>query len=246
MHMASGTGGRLIVHVGPHKTATSSTQYFLNRLSDHVFKKYGIRVAASDEPSSKAAAFVPNTLQHRAAPSSPPPNKMFVNDSRCDRILAEVRGWLARGENVILSAESFANFANRQRVWALLSAAVRNTTAITAVFAHRYPLAWARSMWEERNKGSFNPQSFINFLLSEPTGEVSPVLAMRLASVVGPANVASFSYDLLRERGSNPAVFLSATSRLLLLARHGPLATRTSERAARTCPRKTSLRPPRP
>ena len=216
MHMASGTSGRLIVHVGPHKTATSSTQYFLNRLSDHVFKKYGIRVAASDEPSSKAAAFVPNTLQHRAAPSSPPPNKMFVNDSRCDRILTEVRGWLARGENVILSAESFANFANRQRVWALLSAAVRNTTAITAVFAHRYPLAWARSMWEERNKGSFNPQSFINFLLSEPTGEVSPVLAMRLASVVGPANVASFSYDLLRERGSNPAVFLVCNATLAL------------------------------
>ena len=206
MHMASGAGRRLIVHVGPHKTATSSTQYFLNSLSDHVFKKDGIRVAASDEPSSKAAASVLNTLLHRAAPSSPQPNKRYVNDAQCDRILAEVRGWLARGENVILSAEGFTNVANHQRVWALLSAAVRNSTAITAVFAHRYPLAWARSWWEQRNVGSFNPQSFMDFLLSEPTGEILPVLAMRLASVVGPANVASFSYDLLRERGSNPAV----------------------------------------
>jgi hypothetical protein len=71
-------------------------------------------------------------------------------------------------------------------------------------------------VWEQRNAGSFNPQSFIDFLLSAPAGETSPVLAMRLASVVGPANVASFSYDLLRERGSNPAVFLVCNVTLAL------------------------------
>ena len=193
----SDIAGRLVVHVGPHKTANSHTQHFLTITADHLFQQYGIRIAAS--LNRKAGAYVPNTLMARVDPSSPHQSPYFVDETRCEHILGHVRRWLARGENVILSAEDFTHVAGDGRVWALLAAAVGNTTAITAVFAHRGVLAWARSLWVESNKQKANPQSFADFALSKlsggsgklyaPASETAPVLAAQLASTVGAANV---------------------------------------------------------
>ena len=43
--VGSGGGGRLVVHVGPHKTGTSSTQYFLVQNAAWLNETYGIKVS---------------------------------------------------------------------------------------------------------------------------------------------------------------------------------------------------------
>ena len=46
-------GGRLVIHVGPHKTGTSSTQYFLVQNVAWLNKTYGIQVSRKGPESAK-------------------------------------------------------------------------------------------------------------------------------------------------------------------------------------------------
>ena len=50
--------GRLVVHAGPHKTGSTSVQQFLSEQRAYLDAAHGIRVAASDTPTTKDGAVI--------------------------------------------------------------------------------------------------------------------------------------------------------------------------------------------
>jgi len=108
--------GRLVVHVGPHKTGTSSTQAFLLQHAEWLSGAFvGLKIAAaSDKTKPKMGCYVPNFLLHHGGGGGgggDPSNWRFVSERAYTGITEEIRGWCAQGSTVILSSEDFSGLS---------------------------------------------------------------------------------------------------------------------------------------
>ena len=104
VHSAVSASPRLIVHVGPHKTGTTSFQVFLYAQRSWLLQNYGITLVGTNHD---AGHYVANTL-----------NKLFggttsinVDNAVYKRLLNEIKNKLhTSGSTVLLSSEGFSRW----------------------------------------------------------------------------------------------------------------------------------------
>mmetsp|Transcript_50397 Transcript_50397/g.114393 ORF Transcript_50397/g.114393 Transcript_50397/m.114393 type:complete len:402 (+) Transcript_50397:167-1372(+) len=155
---------RLIVHVGPHKTGTTSVQHVLFRNKYLIFDKLHVRVGASQRPQE--GTFVAATIENRTHPETRKDyiNK-YVDENRVNFVLRKIRGWLDAGETVVISSETFDQVSTETLVTV---AGWCNST--TFVHAHRAIVDEMHSIWSQIGKSRSNPRSFEDFLVRETDG----------------------------------------------------------------------------
>ena len=225
--IASG-GGRLVLHVGPHKTGTTSTQAFLIEHSEWLHDTFGVHIAAGHRLSrvgaimrQKLGAFVPNTLIARqdarshdsGLSSESAANVRLVSEKHYIAVTSEIARWCGENATVLMSSEDFSGL--RGSAWFSLT---QLCSEITFVMAHRDEAAWARSTWsfhENMNK----PRSFGAFLVDEAPRRWAQGTELldeleRVAS--GASNVVGVSFELLVQENSSMPSFLVCNATLRL------------------------------
>ena len=87
----------LVIHVGPHKTGTTSFQNFLHDNAEWLQRDYGIFVAANETP--KEGAYIPCTIKQQHGRAT---NTQFVNSTRTQELF-QIIGRMPENSPVILS-----------------------------------------------------------------------------------------------------------------------------------------------
>lgn len=167
------TAGHLVVHMGPHKTGTSTLQNFL--ITEQKFISETLRVHVGAEGGAKHGAIIANTMEKQAN-SAGEFNPQYVNPLECERLLEQIRGWLLAGGTVVLSAERFDSVS----VEVLLRLAGLGASETTFVHVHRATANWLRSGWMQGVKNSRNPTSFLQYLVQPLSLEYQGSLFDRL------------------------------------------------------------------
>ena len=193
--------GRLVIHVGPHKTGTSSAQTFLVEHAAWVYSRFGVRIGAAHDPGQpKLGCIIPNTILHRNASlvhlgGRSIVNKRFVSEKQYGQIMSEIRTWCDEGQTVLLSSEDFSGFEAAD--YAPLKALCSD---ISIVHAHREESGWVRSTWGFHEEAAA-PKSLGAFLVDEhPRRWANGVdLLDRIEAAVGPKNTIGVSYEVLLE-----------------------------------------------
>ena len=219
-------GGRLVLHVGPHKTGTTSTQAFLIEHSEWLLNSFGIHVAAGHRLSrvgaimrQKLGAFVPNTLIARQDARAhddglkleSAANVRLVSEKHYIAVTSEIARWCGENATVLMSSEDFSGLHGS--AWFSLT---QLCSDITLVMAHRDEAAWARSTWgfHENMK---KPRSFGAFLVDEGPRRWAQgtELLDELERVAGGAsNVVGVSFELLVQENTSMPSFLVCNATL--------------------------------
>lgn len=155
--------GRLVVHVGPHKTASTYMQHFLVEERLWLSDNFNIHVAAGRSP--KEGAILGNTLLKRR---DGPYQKSLVNESVATETVSDIQKALDANGTVIVSAEVFEHATQEvlQDLIDLVSAA-----RTTFVHVHRDVVDRWRSYWEQLEKSSSNPSTFFEYLTRPVVGD---------------------------------------------------------------------------
>ena len=207
--------GRLVVHVGAHKTGTSTIQAFM---------KYHRQWIEDTFPP----LYVPRgKWKHRVPPQ--------VNFSDTDSIDTNMTKALMSNATVLLSNEGFV-LKNGSDLRALVKRFAPLCLEMVAVFIHRPMLEWLQSSWSDnvlysQRHGLGEP--FSGFLLREDgplavryligSGTLSPALRPRVLAgydmyveIFGEAHVRVASLARLREDKQSPASYLICSVSLQL------------------------------
>lgn len=187
-------GGHLVIHVGLHKTSTTSTQAFLTSHSKALDSDYGIKVAASE--TAKSGARIANTLAEK--------HGMYYSPKYLEDSVKKIRAWLSNNLTVLLSSESFDRMSYPVFEDFLSRVGADNSTAVVSL---REPTSWLRSYWH-LSMSHHNYQSFQAWLLEErPENLASPYTTVQNARrAFDRVDVVSFDY--LRYLGNTVASYL--------------------------------------
>ena len=147
--------GHLVVHVGPHKTGTSTLQAFLSSEHEWIHSTFKVRVGARGK---KRGSNLATTLGGNKKNTS-------YNETETRQTIDEIRLWLAAGETVMISSEGFDNMHN----YGALDAVANLSASTTFVHVHRAEVDWIRSCWEQGHKQSSNPGPFLAMLSNTPS-----------------------------------------------------------------------------
>ena len=179
----------IILHVGPHKTGTTSAQNDLG-LGEKWLRKAGVVQVASQ----KGGAYFANTLGHLTGQRS---NEAWVSMEHFNRTLKTIRG----SERVILSAEHLSRMNNEG--WSMLERLLPGWN-FTFVVVHRRPTAHMVSWFAQtqKNKDRIPP------LLSLFSNRLQPLAILDSLDAVTAGNVIGVSYDTLKEENVTLASFL--------------------------------------
>ena len=199
--------GRLVVHVGAHKTGTSAFQAFLER--DCAWLRDEFRI------------FAP------VCGKFPTPKVWKVRteaDSRkLEKSLEETTAHLRSGRTVLISSEAFGLEGGLAPLRDVLGSP---DWSVVVTLAHRSSDAWARSIWLQISTMQLSTDAFGATGLLRSFGEfvASEALAGPRSAFEGYENVLPFvratddvlvfSYDRLREDGVSIAAFLVCNASL--------------------------------
>lgn len=196
---------RLIVHVGPHKTGTTSFQNLVTQNKQLLLNKFGISAMASDNP--KSGAIFANTLEKMVGNEY---DETHVNEAEFQQQLHRMRDVLSTsGSTALLSAERFDSM--KVDGWRYFKSMVE--ADMSFVIFHRDAFSWVRSMWSEDNKGRTDPQSFQNYsskFRGEGFGPVHSDMSVlrELEQIYPKSSIHTASLDLLKEEGESVASFV--------------------------------------
>ena len=151
--------GRLVVHVGPLKTGSTSMQSLLVKEHKWLSDTFDIHVGAVHSP--KHGAFLAHTLMKRHGGAHDPKH---VNEEKANKIVVDIQLALDANATVIVSSEVFEG-AGQEVFQSLIDTA--NADRTTFVHVHRDMVDRWRSYWEQFMKRSSNPSTFLQFLTEE-------------------------------------------------------------------------------
>lgn len=153
--------GRLIVHVGLHKTSTTSTQQYLYARRAQLERTYShLRVAAATH--IKSGAFIPITMMSEGQCGGQG-SSTFDNPKTVEKQIGEVRGWLREGKTVLLSGEAFDRVSARCLKQFVDETGARDSIGVVVL---REPTSWLRSHWQVVMR-RMDHQSFQAWLMEE-------------------------------------------------------------------------------
>jgi len=208
-------GPRLIIHVGPHKTGTTSFQTFLVEKAAWLESEYGVSVGFSKAKagSYEIAQLIQAEFGERTEGCSH--ISMEKRPAKLAKALKDVNSILERSKVTILSSEDFSCF--REKHWKYLFSRLNvDAGCLSAVVAHREASAWLTSWWLEMSKQTSEPLSWMSWVSEfagkrEPDahGDTDPQL--QLLNVLEDAfakAVEAVSYDYLREMNVSMAAYV--------------------------------------
>jgi len=195
-----------IIHIGPHKTASTYIQHTLTE-NRNTFLKHNYTVVL---PSRKAGAVLAFTLKAQKNQVSPFPSEPYVRMR--DVYNGMVSQIQSKTSSIILSSEEFDDFT--PETVRLLADLLQNYT-VTIVAFHRERSKLFRSYWEELNKFKPCPERFGGFYrrhvppnVSLPSVEMEGTLDA-FADAFGAGNVRLISFDgVMSSRRNIMAVFI--------------------------------------
>lgn len=208
---------RLVVHVGPHKTASTATQLWLKREAEWLEKRFGVTVGAAR--SAKEGAFIANTYLSRSG--SRLPNKKYVNRSHAGQLIGSIAQHLKAQRHVLLSSEDFETLSARG--WRMLQASIGTAVGapfeMCAVTVHVNAADRIASSWFESWRGTGSTaQSFGAFVAgAQPRWFESDVRMLKtLHAAFARARVSGVSLERLGEEGTTLSAFLVCNATLRL------------------------------
>ncbi|CAK9049613.1 unnamed protein product [Durusdinium trenchii] len=199
----------LVVHIGPHKTGTTTFQTFLIKNAEWLWKEYGISVAANE--GVKAAAYIPSTIRQQHGLQH---NPKFADPKKMQELFQTI-GTMPANSPVILSSEEFSTLGTAE--WNDFKSQIAiQKRCVSIVVVHRRGLNLRASIWNEVNKNSISPDSFLISLLRRNGGEEEFQLKV-LDTVRSIADsVEGVSYEYLREANYSIASFTVCNATLRL------------------------------
>uniref|UniRef100_A0A6U9R651 Sulfotransferase domain-containing protein n=1 Tax=Zooxanthella nutricula TaxID=1333877 RepID=A0A6U9R651_9DINO len=242
---------RLVLHVGPHKTGTSSLQVFMTSHSEQLQAKLGLKVLAGWDPKAGCAAKVmwcdsPLPVQDTARPGySQKLRGLPMEMPECavghEKIMPELMATMREPGSIgLLSAEALsrctaAKFAEIRRMGEELG------FEVSVVLLHRDEASWYQSQWSELNKRKLCPDPFH---LLAPFWDVHNDLLDRVYSAFHPSCVRLTSYDWLREQQMPIEVYVICNATLQLQGEPWQLCDRTVGDTVRQQPHTNIAHPP--
>ncbi|CAK9087767.1 Uncharacterized protein SCF082_LOCUS41482 [Durusdinium trenchii] len=142
----------LVIHVGPHKTGTTSFQLFLHEHAEWLRREYGIFVAANETP--KAGAYIPCTIKQQHGRKH---NVKFANLTRMQELLESI-GSMPENSPVILSSEEFSTLLEAEWNDFKSQSAVHFQRCLKIILVHRQGSDLRLSIWNEKNKETISPK----------------------------------------------------------------------------------------
>ena len=201
---------KFVVHVGPHKTGTTSLQSFLVKEADWLMKEFQVFVAASG--NGKDGAKIPHTIFHQLGVVLA--SKHLVNTSFLADTLKRMNAVMGTA-HVVLSAEGFSKMNKTE--WNYFKTFFGDhAECLSILVAHRRESDRLFSHWNQLNKDKSNPESFTQFALRvlqfDPSGHIKSsqleLLDILTSIVGGRGRVYGVSYEFLRETNTSMAAFL--------------------------------------
>ena len=202
---------RAVVHIGPHKTGSSSIQEAMCR-NEEFLRAHGwvLPICRHCGPcSAKVFVHIPSEIRPESVSNS---RRTPGCDLPCtrDAILAQ------QNASIFLSSEELdkLHVAGVQVLAGLLA-----NFSVTVVAFQRDKLATVASIYTEISKGSLDPNSFFDYIFRrgerqrgdgeklDPGLYLDRVLAT-YSEVFGQENVVVVSYDGLRDKGIQPFQFI--------------------------------------
>lgn len=208
-------GPRLIIHVGPHKTGTTSLQTFLVEKAAWLESEYGVSVGFSKakQGSYEIAQLIQANFGERTEGCSH--ISMEKRPEKLAHALKDVNSILEQSKVTILSSEDFSCF--REKHWKYLFSHLNvDAGCLSAVVAHREASAWLTSWWLEMSKQTSEPVSWMSWV-SEFAGKREPDAhgdsdpQLQLLNVLEDAfakAVEAVSYDYLQEVNCSMAAYI--------------------------------------
>ena len=165
----------LVVHVGPHKTGTTSFQTFLWKHAQWLQKEHGIFVAANK--SQKEAAYIASTISKQYGGTY---NPKYANSTRMAELF-QVIDSMPRNSPVILSSEEFCRWKTAEWNFFKSQPAIQKR-CLSMVVTHRRVRSFQASIWNQRNKKTM-PEPFLITLLREESLHGFPAQTSRRVGV---------------------------------------------------------------
>lgn len=201
--------GHLVVHIGPHKTGTTTFQSFLANNADWIglAPQLGGHLAVPRSMKhAKSIATFAHTLETIITPWKKSTKAKYIDHKLYENIRADTERGLAAGKTVILSAEYFDE-ASVELLKAISSVVKARKT--TFVIVHRELIDWMRSLWAQQNKRSTSPTSLQKFL--QTPYSISKI-AERMLSIGGTTTVIGAFFEYLHEHEGLAAFILCNVS----------------------------------
>ncbi|CAK8986581.1 Uncharacterized protein SCF082_LOCUS615 [Durusdinium trenchii] len=201
----------LVVHVGPHKTGTTSFQKFLCDHAQWLQKEHGIFVAANK--TRKEAAYIASTISKQYGR---PYNPKYANSTRMAELF-QVIDSMPKNSPVILSSEEFSRWKTAEWNYFKSQPAIQKR-CLSMVVTHRQVWSFQASVWNQHNKLNKQamPQPFLITVLKDKNHFTD--FQLKLLDVLDSASdsVDVVSYEYLHERNYSLASFVvcNATRRL--------------------------------
>ena len=206
---------RLIMHVGPHKVASTSTQSFLVSNAGWLREQFNVTIAATH--GTKEGAWIANTYLARSGYSSP--NLAYVNESQAQRLIESMAKYLLL-HPVLLSAEDFEPLSVDG--WRMLRSDINAATGahveMVAVMAHRNAADRLVSSWRQDTYGDERIGEYVMGDSQVTRTFKDDVGTLRtLHTAFGQSNVLGVSLELLGEENTTLAAFLVCNASLNLV-----------------------------
>ena len=152
----------LVVHVGPHKTGTTSFQKFLCDHAQWLQKEHGIFVAANK--TRKEAAYIASTISKQYGR---PYNPKYANSTRMAELF-QVIDSMPKNSPVILSSEEFSRWKTAEWNYFKSQPAIQKR-CLSMVVTHRQVWSFQASVWNQHNKLNKQamPQPFLITVLKD-------------------------------------------------------------------------------
>ncbi len=256
---AAAGGPRLVLHVGPHKTGSSSVQKFLDTAGEWLDAELGVRYSGFGSKNGKVfGAQFANTLMSRLGKDADDggcaslKNALFVvGDEAFENMTRAIAAELAapRNATLVLSAEALDRLPARGWRW-LSDWARRDGFALAAAVLHRDESSRLRAEWGEHAKQTAlaqggsgaktgrSPPSLGAFALTDPDCfQSDAALLARLEAALGRENVFAASYDRLLERNATAPAFVVCNATLELGGAPFRACARAVDARARELPR---------